>query len=159
MSIATMIVNDTNPMMGSGRIDSDTAADEFSVAPLEELLTDTVRAGSGVWWAAMARQIEVVGEALQYHRAATEGGHGLHAEVLLEAPRLAQRLGRLDEEHADLAEQIVALRGAIAEAAGQPGAHSVVIASALVTVARIRSHQSLAYNVVLDATNVDLGGE
>jgi len=159
MNIATHYRNDTTTPMGCASVEQDAAADEFSVVPLKQLLSDSVRCGSGVWWAAMARQVEAMDEALQYHRAATEGGHGLHAEVLLQAPRLAPRLTQLDEEHSLLAEHVLALRGAIADAAGQPGAHPDVIASAEDVIDQIRSHQSRAYNVVLDATNVDIGGE
>lgn len=111
------------------------------------------------WWVELAQRVDGLGDGLVVHRAEAEGAQGLHAQLIADVPRTAPAVARLNQDHLDLDESIRRIRGYIGEAAGDPEAAEAVIAEVRDLIARLRRHQEVAYRLVSDAYNVDIGGE
>jgi hypothetical protein len=106
------------------------------------------------WRAHVGRLLEPVRLAFAEHRAATEGSAGLYAEVVHDAPRLANAVSGLVAEHhsldAAMAGLAAATEGADAESVRQ---QAVEI---LADLGRHRQHDA---NLVYEAYTTDIGGE
>ncbi len=137
--------------------DLSVSADEFEVAHLERLLA--TEQPTALWWADLARLVDRLTDRLWEHRTAVEGPGGLHAELLEVQPRLAPAVERLELDHADMADRLVAARTLIGECAGDPDMVPLAMAEIGEIHDRLVSHQKRAATVVHDAHCVDIGGE
>jgi hypothetical protein len=58
------------------------------------------------WFADAADRLQSLGEAFQIHATQSEGPDGLLGEIIEQAPRLANSVQRIKQEHQDILEQI-----------------------------------------------------
>ncbi|MEZ5117783.1 MAG: hypothetical protein R2737_16100 [Candidatus Nanopelagicales bacterium] len=133
------------------------SADEIELARVQQLLQ--VTKPTGVWWAELAHRLDGLSDRMWEHRAAVEGPGGLHSQILADEPRLAAQIDRLEREHSDLADRLLATRLLVGRHAGDPRRAATVVTAVADLLARLRSHQRRAREIVYDAYLVDLGGE
>lgn len=112
-----------------------------------------------LWWVELVGYLDRLDDALAVHRADVEGPGGLHAQVLTDAPRVAPAVARLEIEHDHLADRIREVRLRVGAMSGDPEGVDEAIESTRELVARLRSHQTAADDVVHEAYRVDIGGE
>jgi hypothetical protein len=126
---------------------------------LEGAVAAPVRAAAGPWLARVVAETAALHEYFVEHLAATEGPDGYYAGLLAEAPRLAGRIRRLEDEHRRMAaafEKVSALE------AQDPGDELAVdtlreeVLALLLLFARHRQHGS---DLLWEAYGFDVGGE
>jgi hypothetical protein len=132
----------------------DPLTEERALTRVNDLLV--LRDDTGTWWAAIARSVDDLIDAMWAHRALAEGGDGLRG-ILEEHPRLAFQVKSLERDHAELGDELGQLRSLIGASMGRPGGVAAVLAAATEVVARIRGHQRRARNLVVEAYQRDLG--
>lgn len=92
--------------------------------------------------------------ALDQHVDEVEGPDGLLAELLGEAPRLANQIRRIEGEHPDLSRQIDASIELVAGEADAPAVRATVME----TLAALSRHRQQGADLVYEAYKVDIGG-
>jgi hypothetical protein len=123
-----------------------------AIGGLEQALTQTPAAAEGD---ALAHLDEV----FAVHVQVTEGAGGLYQEIVENAPRLANRVGRFRREHADIG---AAIRRGIAEAkvAGRDAGEVAALRDhAVRLLADLVRHRKRGLDLVYEAYHVDIGGE
>lgn len=112
--------------------------------------------GEASWRAHVAGLLNPLRVAFAAHRAVTEGESGLYAELIQEAPRLAQEVSGLVAEHATLDGAMARLEGIAATIEADAEAIRQEVLSVLNGLARHRQRDS---DLVYDAYTIDIGGE
>ena len=95
-------------------------------------------------------------EAFAAHRAATEGDHGLYAEVVLDAPRLANTVDGLVAEHHVIGSAMERLAAVASEVS--PDAEALR-REAIEVLDGLAQHGQRDSDLVYEAYATDLGGE
>jgi hypothetical protein len=104
----------------------------------------------------LADALEQVSAALAAHIALTEGPNGLHAELLAAAPRLANDIRLLAEDH-DFMERLVDSTGLALRS--QPTDQQVIDDRVNRLLDRISRHRVRDAEIVYEAYQVDIGGQ
>jgi hypothetical protein len=73
---------------------------------LEEALARPANLDPKGWLADAADRLQLLGEAFQTHADQSEGADGLLGEIVEQAPRLANSVQRIKQEHHDILQQI-----------------------------------------------------
>ncbi len=149
----SLVDNASVPSIPAPRV----SADEFDMARLDQVLS--VEAPTAVWWADAAKLLDHLSDRMFEHRTTVEGPHGLHQELIDTQPRLAPAVDRLERDHAELADRMVAARLLVGERAGDPDGVGTVLASLTEIRDQLNAHQRRANTVLHDAHCVDIGGE
>lgn len=104
---------------------------------------------------AIASMIDDLSEYLKAHFEAEERRGGFFEAVVGAAPRHASRVEELRAEHAELLEQLAAVRGAIQ--APYKEASAEVLERVAAWVKRMRDHEKREGSLIQDAFNRDVG--
>jgi hypothetical protein len=130
-----------------------------AINDLEDALARPATEGDAEWLHRLGAALDHLGEVWTIHVQVTEGPGGLYQEILENAPRLANRVGRLRREHAELAEGIRS--GVAAVGAGGPGDGGLDgLRDRLVRLfADLTRHRKRGLDLVYEAYHVDIGGE
>ena len=106
------------------------------------------------WVDTLVGELDDLRIAFDQHVDEVEGPDGLLAEMLQTAPRLANRVRRVEGEHPELVEQIAATIGAV-RASSEPELARAAVLEVLAAVAR---HRQRGADLVYEAYSVDIGG-
>jgi hypothetical protein len=132
-----------------------------SRAPLTELVHDLGKtligpADQESWPVHLGALLRPLREAFAEHRAATEGDAGLYAEVLVDAPRLANTVGGLVAEHRVIDTAIQRLAAVADEITVDAEA---LRRGALEVLDELAQHRQRDSDLVYEAYTTDIGGE
>jgi hypothetical protein len=134
-----------------------------AIGGLEQALTQTPAAAegddTGAWLQRLGGALAHLDEVFAVHVQVTEGAGGLYQEIVENAPRLANRVGRFRREHADIG---AAIRRGIAEAkvAGRDAGEVAALRDhAVRLLADLVRHRKRGLDLVYEAYHVDIGGE
>jgi hypothetical protein len=114
---------------------------------------------SASWWVELVGRLDHIGDRIWEHRATVEGTHGLHRQIVDEAPRLAPHVSRLERDHDDIETRLAEVRTLVARSSGDPRRAPVAITAVADLLDRLERHQRRAREVLHQAYQVDLGGE
>lgn len=106
------------------------------------------------WRARLIEELENLRVALQDHIAEVEADDGLLTEMLSEAPRLANQIASVRDEHPVLSRQIDQI---ILDAQGNEDVIDLR-AGVLDTLTALARHRQRGSDLVYDGYNVDIGG-
>jgi hypothetical protein len=130
-------------------------------APLGETIRDLARTLVGPaepdsWQEHLRTMLRPLQEAFAAHRAATEGDHGLYAELVFDAPRLANTVDGLVAEH----HQIGSAMERLAAVASEVSADAEVLRrEAMEVLDGLAQHRQRDSDLVYEAYTTDIGGE
>ena len=111
------------------------------------------------WSDEAARRLHQVFEAFERHTRQSEGPDGLLEEIVEIAPRLANAVKRVREEHEDLLAEIASLEGATKDSVEVEHIQHVR-EEALGLLRRISAHRQRGADLIYEAYSVDVeGGE
>ena len=127
---------------------------ELKQAMSELELAAAGAAGDPTWIDALRAALGEVRVAFDAHVEEVEAPDGLLAELVAEAPRLANRVKRLHDEHPELGGRIEACVVLLDE--GDPHEIRGDVLDLLVALAR---HRHTGADLVYEACNVDIGGQ
>lgn len=119
---------------------------------LEAALAAPVAGRVADWWAAVASCLEDLRSALQRHITAAEADGGLLTQILTDAPRLANTVNRLRQDHVELADVVDAL---VARPA--PTDSAAIREAGLELLGRLARHRRLGAHLLYEAYSVDVG--
>jgi hypothetical protein len=105
------------------------------------------------WWAQLRGLLRPLRTAFAQHRALTEGTHGIYAEVVNDAPRLARTVDDLVAEHRHLDEAMRRLAHEVSNDA------DVLRERAMEVLDRLDRHRQHDADLVYEAYATDIGGE
>jgi hypothetical protein len=128
-----------------------------AINDLQDALARPAAEGDAEWLGRLGGALGHLGDVWAVHVQVTEGPGGLYQEILENAPRLANRVGRLRREHAGLAEGIRA--GVAAIAAGGAGGLDDLRDGMVRLFADLTRHRKRGLDLVYEAYHVDIGGE
>lgn len=129
--------------------------------PLGETIRDLARTLIGPaepdsWQEHVRALLRPLQEAFAAHRAATEGDHGLYAELVFDAPRLANTVDGLVAEH----HQIGSAMERLAAVASEVSADAEVLRRDVMEVLDgLAQHRQRDSDLVYEAYTTDIGGE
>lgn len=126
---------------------------------LEDAVAAPLRSDPGPWLARVVAETAGLSDYFIEHLAGTEGPDGYYAGLLAEAPRLAGRIRRLENEHRRIAasfEKVSALQTRAESDRAAVGALREEVVKLLVLFARHRQHGS---DLIWEAYGFDVGGE
>jgi hypothetical protein len=114
-------------------------------------------AGSRVvdWWAAVMIRLEALRTALQHHVVETEAAGGLLTQIQTEAPRLANAVHRLRQDHVELSE---AVEGLLVRPTPRNGDSGVIRDAGLSLLGQLARHRQRGADLLYEAYNIDVGG-
>lgn len=121
---------------------------------LEEALASPVPGRSASWRADLTRVLERLIHAFRAHVEETEGRDGLLAQIVTEAPRLANPVERMKEEHVSLSAELQRAKA---------DAHAGVLSSGDVReelmglCVKMARHRQAGSDLVYEAYTVDIG--
>jgi hypothetical protein len=125
---------------------------------LEDALATPAAGSPAEWLDGLSAALEHLREVWAVHVQVTEGAGGLYEEIVENAPRLANRVGRFRREHGDLAEGIGAGLAAARSASGD--AEVDAVRDRMVRLfADLTRHRKRGLDLVYEAYHVDIGGE
>ena len=104
------------------------------------------------WREELGVKLAALGQALEWHIAATEGEDGLLAEIVAAAPRLADRVERARRDHERLRSGIQQAADAIVAGAAVDELRDQVV----VVLSEVVRHRQRGSDLVFDAYNVDI---
>jgi hypothetical protein len=103
--------------------------------------------------------LEQLRDVFAVHIEVTEAPGGLYQEILVHAPRLANRVNRFRREHAEIAQGIRRGIDESARAAGDAEATAALRDHAVRLFADLVRHRKRGLDLVYEAYHVDIGGE
>jgi hypothetical protein len=106
------------------------------------------------WRNRLANSLEDLRLALDHHVVVVEASDGLLAELAAAAPRLANQISRVQDEHPVLANQVADSMVLVSEGTDVDTVRSAVL-NLLVAISR---HRQKGADLVFDAYDVDIGG-
>lgn len=121
---------------------------------VESALAAPTPAREGPWRHEIGAKLDVLGDALESHIAATENEDGLLAEIMSSAPRLARRVERARTDHERLRADLQQASTAV-EADADVNVVRDNVGSLLIDLVR---HRQLGSDLVYEAYNVDIEG-
>jgi hypothetical protein len=129
--------------------------------PLGETIRDLARSLVGPaepdsWPEHVRAMLRPLQEAFAAHRAATEGDHGLYAEVVLEAPRLANAVDGLVAEHYQIGSAMERLAAVASEVSADA---DLLRREAMEVLDGLAQHRQRDSDLVYEAYATDIGGE
>ena len=110
--------------------------------------------GSPGWTDQLLRELDDLRIALEQHIEEVEGHDGLLEELLMFAPRLANKINSIQGEHPELVEQIDRTIEVV-KTADEPELARVDVLETLAAVAR---HRQRGADLVYEGYSVDIGG-
>jgi hypothetical protein len=110
--------------------------------------------GESGWRDALRRALEALQVALVEHVEEVEGDDGLLAELMATEPRLANRIGQLQDEHPKLCSQVAASLKAVTSVSDVDDLRDEVLDS-LTAIVR---HRQKGADLVYEGYSVDIGG-
>ena len=129
-----------------------------SMSRLELALAAPATRDEARWLAAVHEALGGLAADFRVHIDFTEGPDGLYREVLDNAPRLAEAVTRLADEHVEIEEQLVDLLSSVG--ATEVGVDvDAVRARSTSLLGRLVRHRQRGADLVYEAYEVDLGGE
>jgi hypothetical protein len=128
--------------------------------PLTESIRDLAKGLVGptdqAWHAHLSMLLRPLREAFAAHRAVTEGDEGIYAELVLDAPRLANTVDGLVAEH----HMIDSAMERLAAVAGEVSADAETLRrEALEVLDGLAQHRQRDSDLVYEAYATDIGGE
>jgi hypothetical protein len=131
-----------------------------SMGALERALASPAGTGLSAAWSARLRDaLHALYDDFAEHIAITEGPEGLYAELTQDSPRLAHRIERLTEEHAEIGRQLEQLlTWADVGDDARPDVPQARRAGTQLLVA-LMHHRQRGADLVFEAYEVDMGGE
>lgn len=111
-------------------------------------------AAEPTWHSQLEVRLLGLGLALGQHVEEVEGPDGLLAELMTEAPRLANHIRRVEAEHPVLTEQLAGVIDLVA-AEAEAG---VVRAAVMEVLSGLSRHRQQGADLVYEAYKVDIGG-
>ena len=147
--------------VGSGHLDNvrRRRADLHDVlVSLESAIAAPTGAGRVAWAERVAKELGRVDDELDAHVAATEGADGLYAEILVDAPRLAPSVRRLQDEHGELRAALDDTNGRVEVLAGGGDDVAGAREAVLGLLGAFARHRQLGADLVYEAYETDIGG-
>lgn len=128
-----------------------------SIGELELALSAPAAADRVQWAKNVHAALADLSRDLDQHVEITEGSEGLYGEVLAAAPRLADAVSRLTEDHTVIREQV---DGLLARADAAANLEDVTVVRDLGTdlLARLLRHRQHGADLVFEAYEFDVGG-
>jgi len=120
------------------------------------LMNPASSASERSWRVQLRGLLDPVRKAFAEHRAATEGAHGLYAEVVHDAPRLAHTVDGLVAEHHALDTAMAKLAHWTDEVSADAEA---IRRGALEVLGELSRHRQHDADLVYEAYTTDIGGE
>lgn len=127
------------------------------IMALESAIAAPASGRQADWSAATHDALVEVGAAFERHIAVVEGPDGLFDEVTQTAPRLANALERLREEHLEIRARVVDAVDAVRLVAGRKQPVDDGREAVLVVLDRLMRHRQHGADVVYEAYAVDIG--
>jgi hypothetical protein len=107
------------------------------------------------WWAAVMARLEDLRMALQRHVVETEADGGLLSQILTEAPRLANSVHQLRQDHVELSDAVEAL---LVRPAPRNGDSAVIRDAGLSLLGQLARHRQRGADLLYEAYSFDVGG-
>ncbi len=126
-------------------------------AELEEALARPAGQDPKTWSTDAADRLQLLGGAFQNHARQSEGPGGLLGEIIEQAPRLANSVHRIKQEHVDILREIVEAEGAARrnqDAQDIPGLRE----QSLGLLQAIARHRQRGADLIYEAFSVDIEG-
>jgi hypothetical protein len=135
-----------------------------SMSLLERALAAPATGNAAAWARQVHGGLQALSDDLALHVELTEGPDGLYAELLETAPRLAEAVARLTEEHAVIADLLdQALASSTDDVAGSSGPDMEHVASlrdlGTTLLGRLVRHRQRGSDLVYEAYEFDIGGD
>jgi len=129
-----------------------------SMGILEAALAAPASAGAGTWAARVDAALARLAADFREHVALTESPHGLHADIVAMAPRLAGGVRALADEHGPIGEMVDDLRTELS-AEPEPDGVEATRETATDLLSRLARHRQRGADLIYDAFESDIGGE
>jgi hypothetical protein len=124
---------------------------------LEESLARPAGPDVGQWWAEVATRCRQLGEAFRHHVTESEGPQGLLREIVETAPRLANAVQRVKDEHKSLLAEIAEREESVAATTDRDQIDEVR-ASILRLLQELAAHRQRGSDLIYEAYSVDVEG-
>jgi hypothetical protein len=131
-----------------------------AIVHLEEAISSPAAARIPDWTAEVSKEMQHVREAFEQHVLVTEKPSGLYEEILERAPRLAGGVGKLKDEHPDIAQAIETMIARLEQTPIGEVAWPLDDARDDLQrlIGQIVKHRQRGADLVWEAYNVDIGG-
>lgn len=130
-----------------------------SILSLEQALTRPAHGRGKEWTADVLESLRHVQDDVDAHIAGTESADGLYAQILENAPRLANAINRLRSEHQEIKGLLAHADGSLAASPDEEEWVADVREELTRLMGRLVRHRQKGADLLYEAFHIDVGGE